>query len=196
MRNYIVASWNDADQYDYSGEQIGNRLSKSQRVHFNPDGSACVASYADPEVKSKVSIKDRILPQFKRLQTLRAQMLDLEKEYKTTDMTCEEYSILRDVIVCKIERAEVLYKKAISVRPIRSETDEDSVEYTPPSGFSPQSNDGYAPEEYAVCGVEFIDSLSNENSLKGVLKFSCKALRKAVQFSQSTRNYIKTLSEV
>lgn len=54
----------------------------------------------------------------------------------------------------------------------------------------------YASEEYEEIGVEFIDELSNQNSLKGVLKFSCKAIRKVVQFSQATRNYIKTLSEV
>lgn len=70
------------------------------------------------------------------------------------------------------------------------------AEYTPSSGFSPQPNDGYASEEYEAVGVRFIDELSNGNSLKGVLKFSCKAVRKAVQFSQATRNYIKTLKEV
>lgn len=204
MRQYLIGSWANADEYDYSGEQLmGNRLGASREVpHFTASGKANVAKYGDNTEKKgpSISIKDRILPQFKRLQTLRTQMLDLEKEYKTTDMACEEYSILRDVIVCKIERAEVLYKKAISVRPIRSETDEDSaqvqVEYTPSRGFRPQPNDRYASEEYDDCGVRFIDELSEQNSLKGVLKFSCKAIRKAVQFSQATRNYIKTLSEV
>lgn len=197
MRNYIVASWNDADQYDYSGEQIGNRLSKSQKVHFNADGSACVASYADPEVKAtKVSIKDRILPQFKRLQTLRTQMIDLEKEYKTTDMPCEEYSILRDVIVCKIERAEVLYKKAINVHPKSSETDEDSVEFSYETLSTASDNNGHGESYSSPVGVGFIDELSNENSFKSFLQIACKVGRKAVQLSQAARNYYNELKVV
>lgn len=196
MRNYIVASWNDADQYDYSGEQIGNRLSKSQKVHFNPDGSACVASYADPEVKaSKVSIKDKILPQAKRLTTLQAQMRELETEYKTTDLSIDEYTILRDVLVAKIQRQQVLYKKAITVRPIREDDKEildnsplSSEEYTPIPCAIDKGGDEHRVEDFAW--------ISDENSLKKILQKTCKVVRKAVQFSQATRNYIKTLSEV
>lgn len=198
MRQYLIGSWSNADGYDYSGEMLmGNRHGQSRRVHWNPDGSAAVQSYGDDEPKAKkISIKDRILPQAKRVQTLRGQMLDLEDEYKNTGMSIEEYSMLRDVIVCKIDRAEVLLQKALSVRPIRSETDEDSDISTPPIGFSAQPNDGYASEEYEEIGVVWIDQLSNENSLKGVLKFSCKAIRKAVQFSHKARAYWQELKEV
>lgn len=164
--------------------------------HTLPNGKANLLAYADrpTPVKSKVSIKDKILPQFKRLQTLRSQMVDLEKEYKTTDMSISEYSVLRDVLFAKAQRAEVLYRKAIAQKPVQMP--EDSLEYTPFSGFSPQPNDGYASEEYEAVGVVWIDELSETNSLKSFLKLSCKAVRKAVQFSQATRNYIKTLSEV
>jgi hypothetical protein len=198
MRNYIEATWNDADQYNYSGEQIGNRGRKSGRVHFNPDGSACVASYGDDEPKvSKVSIKDRILPQFKRLQTLRTQMVDLEKEYKTTDMTCEEYSILRDVIVCKIERAEVLYKKAVSVRPIREETEEVSEKYAYSSCDVDYTDTEVAP---TGCGVgwisDFIDDLPPSNSFKSFLKMSCKVVKTAVHYKHKISSYIDELKAV
>lgn len=145
---------------------------------------------------SKVNIKDKILPQFKRLSVLREQMIELETGYRAGEMDISEYSLLRDIIVAKIERQEVLYKRAASVKPKSSETDEHSSLFHTSSGFIPQPNDGYASEEYAVCGVRFIDELPDKNSLKGVLKFSCKAIRKVVQFSQATRNYIKTLSEV
>lgn len=206
MRNYIEATWNDADQYNYSGEQIGNRGRKSGRVHFNPDGSACVASYGDDEPKTtKVSIKDRILPQFKRLQTLRTQMVDLEQEYKTTDMSIEEYSILRNVIMAKIQRAEILYKRAVSVVPksydeddldLYSEMPQDSDIYTPSSGFSPQPNDGHTSEGTAPVGVVFIDSLSETNSLKNILKKACIITRKVIHYKHKISSYLQTLKEV
>jgi hypothetical protein len=197
MRNYIEATWNDADQYNYSGEQIGNRQRKSGRIHFNPDGSACVASYGDDEPKTtKISIKDRILPQAKRLTTLREQMIELETSYRAGEMDISEYSTLRDIIVAKIQRQEVLYKRAASIRPIRSETDEDSVEYAPSSHDNAQPNDGYASEEYEAVGVEFIDSLSNGNSFKKILQKGCKGVRTLVRWHQAIKRYIQTLKEV
>lgn len=172
--------------------------------HTLPNGKANLLAYADPapvrKSASKVSIEDKILPQKKRLNTLHSQMLELEQSYRNREVSVEKYSLLRDIIVAKIERQEVLLKRAVSVKPKSLETDEDSaqdgLEYTPCSGFSPQPNDGYASEEYEEIGVVWIDELSDSNSLKSFLKFACKVVRKVVQFSQATRNYIKTLSEV
>lgn len=197
MRNYIVASWNDADQYDYSGEQIGNRLSKSQRVHFNPDGSACVASYADDEPKiSKVSIKDKILPQAKRLSTLREQMIELEQSYRNDEMSISEYSLLRDVIVSKIERQEVLLKRATSKRPIREEIEEVGEETT----YSSCDLDSTHTEVGTPCGVswmsDFIDDLPRTNSFKKSLQIACKTTKALLRYTQATKRYIQTLKEV
>lgn len=204
MRQYLIGSWNNADSYDYSGEQLmGNRLGASREVpHFTASGQANVAKYGDNTEKkaSTVSIKDKILPQAKRLTTLREQMIELENSYRAGEMDISEYSLLRDIIVSKIQRQEVLYKRAASVKPKSSETDEDSaqdgLEYTPYSGFSPSPNDGYASEEYEEIGVRFIDELSETNSLKSFLKFSCKALRKVVKFSHRARAYWQELKEV
>ena len=198
MRNYIVASWNDADQYDYSGEQIGNRLSKSQRVHFNPDGSACVASYGDDEPKvSKVSIKDKILPQAKRLTTLREQMIELEQSYRNDEMSISEYSLLRDVIVSKIERQEVLLERAASKRPIRDETEEVGVENAYETDDLDHINRPVAAKQSKPSWVvDFIDELPSTNYFRKPLKIACTVVMKALQFTQATKQYIKTLSEV
>ena len=197
MRNYIVASWNNSDQYDYSGEQIGNRLSKSQRVHFNPDGSACVASYGDDEPKvSKVSIKDKILPQSRRLTTLREQMIELEQSYRNDEMSISEYSLLRDVIVAKIDRQEVLLKKAVSVRPIRDESEEDEVVLP----YSSSDVDYSHTEAATSCGVswmsDFIDELPPSNSFKSFLKMSCKVVKTAVHYKHKAETYLNTLKEI
>jgi len=193
MRNYIVSSWNDADQYNYSGEQIGNRQRKSGRVHFNPDGSACVASYGDDEPKvSKVSIKDKILPQAKRLTTFREQMLELEQSYRNDEMSISEYSLLRDVIVDKIERQEVLLKRAASKRPIREETEEVSEENTYSSCDVDYTHTEVAPS----CGVSWIDDLSPSNSFKKILQITCKTTKTLIRYTQATKRYIKSLQEV
>lgn len=198
MRNYIEATWNDADQYNYSGEQIGNRGRKSGRVHFNPDGSACVASYGDDEPKkvTKVPLKQRILPQSSRVDKLRSEAIELEAAFKAGEFTAEEYTLLRSVAFRKLHRAEELLKKAITPIQKAEETDEDSVEYASSSGFSPSPNDGYASEEYEAVGVVFIDQLSETNSLKSLLKFSCKAVRKAVHFKHKAARYLNELKEV
>lgn len=149
---------------------------------------------------SKINIKDKILPQFKRLSVLREQMIELETSYRAGEMDISEYSLLRDIIVAKIQRQEVLYKRAASVKPKSSETDEDSAqdgpEYTPSSGFSPQPNDGYGLEEYDAVGVEFIDQLSETNSLKNILKKACIITRKVVHYKHKISSYLQTLKEV
>lgn len=207
-RFFMLQTWvgSHENEPDYNGHQCGERNVRSTEVVplYDQFGNANVSAFSDEAIAARnntkkastVSIKDRILPQFKRLQTLRTQMLDLEKEYKTTGMTCEEYSILRDVIVCKIERAEVLYKKAIRVRPKSSESEEDSAEIYTETFSSPSDNKGQGESYSPPVGVRFIDELSNENSLKGVLKFSCKAIRGLVRLSSATKRYIKTLQEV
>ena len=190
MRNYIVASWNDSDQYNYSGEQIGNRGRKSGRVHFNPDGSACVASYRDDEPKvSKVSIKDKILPQANRLTTLREHMIELEQSYRNDEMSISEYSLLRDVIVAKIERQEVLLKKATSVRPNRIETEE----------VGEESHYDSCDVDYTdtpIAGGHWLDDLSDKNSLKKPMKKALQVAKTLVRWHNRTKAYIQTLREV
>lgn len=200
MRQYLIGSWNNADSYDYSGEQLmGNRLGASREVpHFTASGKANVAKYGDNTEKKgpTISIKDRILPQAKRLTTLREQMLELENSYRSGEMSISEYSQLRDIIVAKIQRQEVLYKRAASVKPIRPESYEDEGISSYASSYPPTDNNGHGGSYSSPVGVRFIDELSETNSLKSFLKMSCKVVRKAVQFSQATRNYIKTLKEV
>ena len=170
---------------------------------YTQHGKANVDWFSDEAIAARtakkvptVSIKDKILPQFKRLQTLRSQMMELEIEYKTTDMTCEEYSILRDVIVCKIERAEVLYKKAISVRPIREEIEEVGEETTYSSSDVHYPHTDVAPS----CGVswmsDFIDDLSPSNSFKSFLKMSCKVVKTVIHYKHKISSYLNTLKEV
>lgn len=211
-RYFMIQSWvgSHENEPDYNGQQCGERNVRSIEAVplYDQFGNANVSAFSDEAIAARnnvkkastVSIKDRILPQFKRLQTLRTQMIDLEKEYKTTDMTCEEYSILRDVIVCKIERAEVLYKKAISIRPKSAETYEDSAEYAYETFSTASDNNGHGESYSSPVGgsffAEVIDSLSSENMFKSFLKSACLVTRKVIHYKHKMSSYLNELKEV
>lgn len=189
-RLYCIQSWNNASET--SGEQIGNRLAQSRGLHFNRDGSANVDLYSegdDTKRKTSIPLSDRILPQKKRLNTLRDQLIELETEYKTKEMSIEEYSTLRDILMVKINRSEVLYKKAISVSPNtpenNDETEEFGVEYATQNSVTEVG-----------CGVAWVDELSSSNCFKSFLKNTCKASRTLVKWCQRTKAYYQELKEV
>ena len=189
-RLYCIQSWNNASET--SGEQIGNRLAQSRGLHFNRDGSANVDLYSeDDDTKRKTSIplSDRILPRKKRLNTLRDQLIELETEYKTTQMSIEEYSTLRDILMVKINRAEALYRKAISVRPNTPQNNDESEEF----GVE------YATQNSVTevgCGVAWVDELSAKNTFKKVLQNTCKASRTLLKLTQRAKAYYQMLKEV
>lgn len=118
-RQYLIGSWSNADEYDYSGEQLmGNRLGASREVPHMINGKANLDKYGDNTEKKKPSIhiRDRIFPQQKRVTTLTNQMKDLVAEYKAGNIDIEEYSMLLSVLAAKRSRAEILLAKAKSVR--------------------------------------------------------------------------------
>lgn len=149
-RMYIVNHWNDAAAY--SGEQIGDRLKDSTALHFNRDGSANVELYSEETAlakkKTSISIEDRILPQAKRIRVLTEQLIELESERKA-GMSIEKYSKLRDILICKRDRAQVLYEKAVSVKPV-AKTDDEYDESQPHTTPSKASQHTHFPEQIAT----------------------------------------------
>ena len=173
-------------------------------AHTLPSGNANLLAYADPVLVrksiSKVSIKDKILPQKRRVDSLTAQMIELESEYKAGKMSIQDYSLYRDIVSAKRDRAIVLLDRAMKVKPLREETNEDyaqdSLEYTTSSGFSAQDDDRCGSEEYEAVGVEFIDQLSSNNSFKKPLKIACTLIKTAVHWSYKARSYWNELKAV
>lgn len=191
MRQYLIGSWSNADEYDYSGEQLmGNRLGASREVpHFLANGRANVAKYGDNTAKpTKVPLKQRILPQASRVDKLRSEAIELEQAFKAGEFTAEEYTLLRDVQFKKLRRAEELLKKAITPVQKEEETGEYGVEIYPCSHDMAQDDDGCKDEPFAW--------LSSENSLKKILQRGCKAAQGVVHFSHKARAYWQELKEV
>lgn len=119
MRQYLIGSWNNADEYDYSGEQLmGNRLGASREVPHMINGKANLDKYGDNTEKKKppIHIRDRILPQQRRVNTLTEQMKELVQEYQKGNIDIDEYSLLLSVVSAKRDRAIKLLSKAKSVR--------------------------------------------------------------------------------
>lgn len=60
-RQYLIGSWSNADEYDYSGEQLmGNRLGASREVPHMINGKANLDKYGDNTEKKKPSIHIRV----------------------------------------------------------------------------------------------------------------------------------------
>ena len=208
-RMYIQPSFVDScsDHGEWSGgngQYRGDRSVEVVPTYIN--GRPNVRAFSDEAIearrakkKTSIPLVDRVLPQQRRVRVLTEQLYELEAERKN-GLDIKTYSQLRDVLIVKRGRAEVLLQKALSVRPIRSETDEDSAqvqaEYTHSSGFSPSPNDGHASEEFEEIGVIWIDQLSNGNSFKKILQKGCKGVRTLVRWHQASKRYIQALKEV
>ena len=208
-RLYIQPSWIDScsDHGEWSGGNDQYRGDKSiEAVPTYINGRPNINAFSDAAIearkekrKTSVPLVDRVLPQQRRVRVLTEQLYELEAERKN-GLDLVTYSQLRDVLICKRDRAEVLLKKALTAKPNRPESYEDeAVSYT--ETFStPSANNRHRESYSSPVGVGFfaevVDGLSDQNSLKGVLKMSCKVIRGLVRFSSATKQYIKTLSEV
>ena len=126
-RHYVIQDWSSSAEY--SGDLIGNRLSKSEGHHFTKNGMANTDLYADEpkQKKPSVHIRDRILPQQRRVNKLTEQLKELVSEYQAGNIDIDEYSMLLSVIAAKRDRALFLLNKAKSVRAPFEIEDEDTI---------------------------------------------------------------------
>jgi hypothetical protein len=95
-RSYLIQSWSDASSY--SGEMIGNRLSKSNEL-FLPSGKANLALFDEaPKKKPKAkkrSIGDRIDLANAHYERMEAMSNELDNAYFAGEMDNERYALLR-----------------------------------------------------------------------------------------------------
>lgn len=204
-RYFMIQSWvgSHENEPDYNGQQCGERNVRSSEVVplYDRHGNANTQYFSDEAIaermgktakKSSVSIEDRILPQAKRVRVLTEQLIELEAERKA-GMDLDKYSHLRDILICKRQRAEFLLKKAVSVKPIRQHTEQDEFQE------ETQEYSGEYGSQNVESGVDvpvWLSSVSDENSLKKIIVKGCVGWRKLVQFKSQAKAYIKTLSEV
>lgn len=208
-RLYIQPSWIDScsDHGEWSGGNDQYRGDKSiEAVPTYINGKPNVKAFSDEAIearkekrKTSIPLVDRVLPQQRRVRVLTEQLYELEAERKA-GMDLVTYSQLRDVLIVKRDRAELLLQKALSVKPNRPETYEDEGFSYANSSSTPSDNNGHRKSYSSPIGVNFfaevIDSLSDSNSLKNILKKSCVVCRMLVEFKHKASKYIQTLKEV
>lgn len=205
-RLYIQPSFVDScsDHGEWSGgngQYRGDRSVEAVPTYIN--GRPNVRAFSDEAIAarrgkkpSSVPLKQRILPQASRVERLRSEAIELELAFKAGEFSPEEYTLLREVAFKKLRRAEELLKKAIT--PIK--TEEEYEEVGVESAYSSSDVDPTHTEVATSCGViwmsDFIDDLPRTNSFKRFLQMTCKTTKTLVRYSQATKRYIKTLSEV
>lgn len=204
-RLYIQPSWiNSAEDHDmWSGGNDQYRGDRSVDVAtFDKNGRARMEAFSDSAIeslkkrKTSIPLADRILPQAKRVRLLTEQLYELEAERKN-GMDVHTYSQLRDILICKRNRAEELLKKAVSIKP--TQPDEDDIDlYTglPEDKVVYEVTNHASPQAESDIGCQWIDDLSSENSLKNILKKACTVTRKLVEFKHKVKAYYQTLKEV
>lgn len=116
MRHYLIGSWNDADQYDYSGEQLmGSRVAgRSTKLddimpHVLPNGKANLARYADAPSKTKQKSKQELAqdllyslnPDEKKLDSLDEKEQAITNAYLDGDIEAEQYEKAIETILRK-----------------------------------------------------------------------------------------------
>lgn len=215
-RNEITQETRDLSGADYWHLRKQNRPTEEIPAHLhmlNKD-RANIDAYADKPVvnkSSKVSIKDRILPQFKRVQTLTAQMVELEAEYKSGAVDINEYTVLRSVLAQKRDRAVELYKLAINKGKTREKSLENSGKTSYANNVPPVDVSDIADEQSSSEYEELYDNslphlfqdVKKTNVFYGLVKFSvkcvnnaCKAKEMLVEFKHKVSKYIDELKAV
>lgn len=219
-RYFMIQSWvgSHENEPDYNGQQCGERNVRSIEAVplYDQYGNANVSAFSDEAIaarsgkdkkKPSVPLIDRVLPQQRRVRVLTEQLYELEAE-KKAGMDISTYSQLRDILICKRDRAQVLLDKASKVKPNRPESYDDLPQDEAISAYSSSfTNEDvcvYPFEESGVCGSKYgtsafesvIDELSNENSLKKILQTTCKAVRKIIHYKHKISSYLNELKAI
>lgn len=196
-RMYIQPSWIDAasDHGEWSGGNGQYRGDRSVDVAtFDKRGRARVEAFSDQAIdslkkrKTSIPLRQRILPQEVRLNTLDTQIEELNQEYNSNRMPHVEYVQLKTILDKKRARAWELYVKAGGVVQESIEDEELPIE------LACETNDSHSAN--SVCGVAIIDDLSDENCLKVFLQKACTTAKTLVKWCQRAKAYYQTLKEI
>jgi len=113
-RHYVLGSWANADEFDYSGEQLmGSRQGKSICMdHMLPNGMANLKRYGDPveqkpktQTKPKLTAFDKVCTADRSYEKLCALSEELDNQLDLGEIDLESWSYARKQLDKKLERA-------------------------------------------------------------------------------------------
>lgn len=113
-RHYVLGSWANADEFDYSGEQLmGHRQGKSVCMdHMLPSGMANLKRYGDPveqkpktQTKPKLTAFDKVCTADRSYEKLCTLSEELDNQLDLGEIDLESWSYARKQLDKKLERA-------------------------------------------------------------------------------------------
>lgn len=120
-RHYVLGSWANADEFDYSGEQLmGSRQGKSICMdHMLPNGMANLKRYGDPveqkpktQTKPKLTAFDKICTADRSYERLCALSEELDNQLDLEEIDLESWAYARKQLDKKLERSWLAVSKA------------------------------------------------------------------------------------
>lgn len=171
-RHYILQDWQNAAEY--SGQMIGDRLSKSSQLHFKKNGMANIDLYADEDPKKKTAKKKSAFEQItladRHYQRMENLALQLDTEYEQGYLSDEDYIYAIRQIEIRKEKAWVRLCKVRGWSPEQSDQEE----------FYKKDVDNNQ-EQGLSFSHELIDNLSDGNCFKIPLQKLLTAKEKMVK---------------
>ena len=113
-RHFVLGTWANADEYDYSGEQLmGHRQGKSICMdHMLPSGMANLKRYGDPvstvtktPTKPKLTAFDKICTADRTYSRLSALSEELDNQLEGGEIDLESWAYARKQLDKKLEKA-------------------------------------------------------------------------------------------
>lgn len=113
-RHYVLGSWANADEFDYSGEQLmGHRQGKSICMdHMLPSGMANLKRYGDPveqkpkvQPRPKLSAFDKVCTADRSYEKLCTLSEELDQQLDSKQISWDDYIYARKQLDKKLERA-------------------------------------------------------------------------------------------
>ena len=194
-RHYVLGSWANADEFDYSGEQLmGHRQGKSVCMdHMLPSGMANLKRYGDPvtpvskaATKPKLTAFDKICTADRTYSRLSALSEELDNQLEGGEIDLESWAYARKQLDKKLEKSW----SAVCRLRNWSESGE-SLDNHLDSGLSFSLEDVQEARDIGekqrvkreLTGWGTIDDLSEENCFRGLF---CK-VKKVMMFVQKVK---------
>jgi len=114
MRQYVIQSWSDADTYDYSGEQVGDRKAKAHMLNPNKANLSAYGDVTPTKKLTKRSIRSRVSLADSNYDRLESLSLELDADFKSSVISREDYQELRLIMNARLDKA---WQRLVKSRP-------------------------------------------------------------------------------
>ena len=189
-RHYVLGSWANADEYNYSGEQLmGHRQGKSVCMdHMLPSGMANLKRYGDPvtpptkaPAKPNLTAFDKICTADRTYSRLCALSEELDNQLENGELDLTDWSFARKQLDVKLDKS---WKAVCRLRNWNESGEnldnslDDGLTFNLEDVQSQQIVEKNKRKTHVKTGWVVVDGLSEENVFRGLF---CK-VKKVILF--------------